>query len=94
MTHGPLTIKRLLGTPEDTTWEGVQGVADWSPKFPKWKRKNLHALFPQMSKEGVDLMEVLYTAIRVHLRAADVGVRPAASYFSTRGSEAPLLCRH
>ena len=34
-------IFRLLGTPNETIWQGVQQLPDFKAEFPKWKPKNL-----------------------------------------------------
>ena len=34
-------IFRLLGTPNESIWQGVQQLPDFKAEFPKWKPKNL-----------------------------------------------------
>ena len=50
---------RTLGTPNETTWPGVEQLKEFKKDFPKWKTQNLHTIVPQLEEEGVDLLEVI-----------------------------------
>ncbi|TDH65940.1 hypothetical protein CCR75_006534 [Bremia lactucae] len=50
-------IFQTFGTPNETTWPGVTKLRDYAPTFPKWRKKNLEDLFPQLDSYGLDLME-------------------------------------
>ncbi|KAI9004149.1 kinase-like domain-containing protein [Gaertneriomyces semiglobifer] len=52
-------IFRLLGTPTDDTWPGVQLLPDWKPSFPMWRRQNLDTIFTDLEPEGVQLLSEL-----------------------------------
>ncbi|KAG9063864.1 Cyclin-dependent kinase 2 [Linnemannia hyalina] len=52
-------IFKILGTPNETVWPGVSSLKDWNPEFPKWQRKDLRTLVPNLDDEGLDLLEQL-----------------------------------
>jgi len=51
-------IFRVLGTPDESSWPGVTQLRDYAPTFPKWRKKPLKELFPQLEPEGLHLLEV------------------------------------
>eukprot|EP00754_Rhynchopus_humris_P022714 Rhum_TRINITY_DN14800_c5_g1::Rhum_TRINITY_DN14800_c5_g1_i3::g.121185::m.121185 len=55
------SIFRLLGTPDETTWPGVTSLPDYKPVFPKWARKKLKDVLPEVEPLGVDLLCGLLT---------------------------------
>lgn len=34
-------IFQVLGTPSETTWQGVEGMPCWQPHFPQWHARDL-----------------------------------------------------
>ncbi|KAE8880167.1 Cyclin-dependent kinase 2 [Phytophthora fragariae] len=50
-------IFMTLGTPNEASWPGVTKLRDYAPTFPKWKRKDLRELFPQLEESGLNLLE-------------------------------------
>ncbi|KAI9004246.1 Cyclin-dependent kinase 3 [Gaertneriomyces sp. JEL0708] len=52
-------IFRILGTPNENHWEGVQYLPDWAPTFPQWRRQSFEKIFPTLDEEGRDLLEQL-----------------------------------
>ncbi|EGZ27653.1 hypothetical protein PHYSODRAFT_554092 [Phytophthora sojae] len=50
-------IFRTLGTPNESSWPGVTKLRDYAPTFPKWKRKDLRELFPNLEESGLHLLE-------------------------------------
>ncbi|EEY68005.1 cell division protein kinase, putative [Phytophthora infestans T30-4] len=50
-------IFRSFGTPNEATWPGVTKLRDYAPTFPKWKKKNMRELFPQLDESGLNLLE-------------------------------------
>ena len=50
---------RVLGTPTNAEWEGVEELPDYKTAFPKWKPKNLKDLLPEMEPAGIDLLQVM-----------------------------------
>ncbi|CEG41813.1 cmgc cdk cdc2 protein kinase [Plasmopara halstedii] len=50
-------IFQTFGTPNEMTWPGVTKLRDYAPTFPKWKRKNMRELFPQLDESGLNLLE-------------------------------------
>uniref|UniRef100_A0A0G4GP52 Cyclin-dependent kinase 2 homolog n=1 Tax=Chromera velia CCMP2878 TaxID=1169474 RepID=A0A0G4GP52_9ALVE len=58
-------IFKLLGTPDEKRWPGIDQLPDWKPTFPNWKvpdvREKLLAryppeLYPQVGFAGIDLL--------------------------------------
>ena len=59
-------IFRLLGTPNETLWQGVSQLPDFKTNFPKWQPKPLREAVPQtdrLNDAGLDLVKqmLLYT---------------------------------
>ena len=52
-------IFRLLGTPNESSWPGVTSLQDWNSSFPVWPALNVRACVPELSDEGLDLLEQL-----------------------------------
>ncbi|GAB9465701.1 Cyclin-dependent kinase 2 [Globisporangium polare] len=50
-------IFRTLGTPDESVWPGVTKLRDYASTFPKWRKKELASLFPQLDNNGLDLLE-------------------------------------
>ena len=52
-------IFRLLGTPNENLWQGVQQLPDFKAEFPKWKPKNLREVVQhpeRLNDAGLDLI--------------------------------------
>lgn len=52
-----LFLYRLLGTPNDLVWPGVQKLRDWHD-YPQWQPQNLARAVPDMDPKGLDLLKV------------------------------------
>ncbi|KAM5216637.1 cyclin-dependent kinase 3 isoform 1-T3 [Hipposideros larvatus] len=52
-------IFRTLGTPSEATWPGVTQLPDYKSSFPKWTRKGLEEIVPNLGQEGRDLLTQL-----------------------------------
>jgi len=50
-------IFRTLGTPDETTWPGVEQLKEFKRDFPKWKPQKLRTIIPQLDDEGIELLE-------------------------------------
>ncbi|KAF8590269.1 Pkinase-domain-containing protein [Ramaria rubella] len=50
-------IFRILGTPNENTWPGVQGLPDYKPTFPNWSATDLAQVVPPLDKDGIDLLK-------------------------------------
>ncbi|RLN55065.1 hypothetical protein BBJ29_006416 [Phytophthora kernoviae] len=50
-------IFRTMGTPNEASWPGVTKLRDYAPTFPKWKKKDMKELFPQLDANGLSLLE-------------------------------------
>eukprot|EP01033_Poteriospumella_lacustris_P007768 gene7768-5587_t len=53
-------IFRVLGTPTNDTWRDVEDLPNYQPLFPKWPAQKLELLVPQMSPEGIDLLDRIF----------------------------------
>lgn len=50
-------IFELLGTPSPETWNGLAGLPNYSPKFPKYRPKEFESAFPDIEdKLALDLL--------------------------------------
>lgn len=52
-------IFQITGTPNEENWPNATKLPEYKFTFPQWKQKNLIELFPQLDKEGLDLIEKL-----------------------------------
>ncbi|KAM7067121.1 cyclin-dependent kinase 3 isoform 2-T2 [Molossus nigricans] len=84
-------IFRTLGTPCEATWPGVTQLPDYKGSFPKWTRKGLEDVVPNLEPEGKDLL--------MQLLQYDPGQRISAKgalahpyFLSTRTSPSPHQC--
>ncbi|ETI43935.1 CMGC/CDK/CDC2 protein kinase [Phytophthora nicotianae CJ01A1] len=50
-------IFRTFGTPNEATWPGVTKLRDYASTFPKWRKKDMRELFPQLDESGLNLLE-------------------------------------
>jgi cyclin-dependent kinase len=48
----------LLGTPNETTWPGVQTLPDYKPGFPQWSAKEIGSQVQNSNSVSVDLIAV------------------------------------
>ncbi|XP_005407520.1 PREDICTED: cyclin-dependent kinase 3 isoform X2 [Chinchilla lanigera] len=84
-------IFRTLGTPSEDTWPGVTQLPDYKGTFPKWTRKGLEEIVPNLESEGKDLLMQLLQydpSQRISAKAA-----LAHPYFSSvEPSPAPCRC--
>lgn len=51
-------IFRTLGTPSEATWPGVTQLPDYKGSFPKWTKKGLEEMVPNLEPTGKDLLMV------------------------------------
>ena len=54
-------IFQTMGTPSEDVWPGVSKLPDYKYTFPQWKSKPFAELFPNLDKEGIDLLSKLLT---------------------------------
>ncbi|URE25589.1 splicing factor U2AF [Musa troglodytarum] len=50
-----LYIFRLLGTPTEEVWPGVERLSNWH-EYPKWSPKSLSSAVPNLDADGLDLL--------------------------------------
>ncbi|XP_032945523.1 cyclin-dependent kinase 3 isoform X2 [Rhinolophus ferrumequinum] len=84
-------IFRTLGTPSEATWPGVTQLPDYKGSFPKWTRKELEEIVPNLEPQGRDLlMQLLQYDPSQRISAKTALAHP---YFSsTEISPAPHHC--
>ncbi|KAM6317691.1 cyclin-dependent kinase 3 [Podargus strigoides] len=49
-------IFRTLGTPTEATWPGVTQLPYYKEDFPRWARKEMKKIVPNLDKDGRDLL--------------------------------------
>ncbi|XP_074703758.1 cyclin-dependent kinase 3-like isoform X1 [Strix aluco] len=49
-------IFRTLGTPTEVTWPGVTQLPDYKGTFPRWTRKEMEEIVPNLDRDGRDLL--------------------------------------
>lgn len=50
-------VFKILGTPTDSVWPGVDAFKHWNPEFPKWTAVDLASVVPQLGPDGIDLLK-------------------------------------
>ena len=48
-------IFRMLGTPTEQSWPGINQLPDFKPSFPKWPTQKMARACPQLDAQGLDL---------------------------------------
>ena len=56
-----MRIFEKCGTPSNATWEGVECYPHFM-KFPQWPRRSVGRMFPQLDKNGRDLLDRMLTS--------------------------------
>lgn len=56
-------VCRILGTPNNDVWPGVEELPDFKPNFPRWNGKQLSQVIPKLGNSGCDLAKVHDSAI-------------------------------
>lgn len=51
-------IFRTLGTPTEVTWPGVTQLPDYKRNFPRWAKKEMKEIVPNLDRDGRDLLVV------------------------------------
>ena len=54
-------IYRILGTPTNVIWPGVEEMPDFKPNFPQWAGKPLTQVVPKLGELGCDALKVCVT---------------------------------
>ena len=52
------SVCRILGTPTNSTWPGVQDLPDFKANFPQWAEKPLIQVIPKLGAQGCDALKV------------------------------------
>ncbi|XP_074871006.1 cyclin-dependent kinase 3 isoform X3 [Carettochelys insculpta] len=52
-------IFRTLGTPTEAAWPGVTQLPDYKGNFPRWARKEMKEIVPNLDRDGRDLLAQL-----------------------------------
>ncbi|XP_071309048.1 cyclin-dependent kinase 3 isoform X2 [Agelaius tricolor] len=79
-------IFRTLGTPTEVTWPGVTQLPDYKGSFPRWPRKEMKDIVPNLDRDGRDLLTLLLydPSKRISAKAA-----LSHQYFLCRNSGSP-----
>ncbi len=56
-----MAIFRVLGTPSNDVWPGVEALRDFNRSVPNWPPKPLHRVFHALPPQGLDLLHRLLT---------------------------------
>ncbi|KAJ7065279.1 Pkinase-domain-containing protein [Mycena amicta] len=54
-------IFRILGTPNEECWPGVQNLSDFKSTFPQWSAQDLDDVVTGLDEDGLDLMMAMLT---------------------------------
>jgi len=56
-------IFRTLGTPDETTWPGINRLPDYKSCFPRWEKQSLNMFVPPLAKalDGLQLLKECLT---------------------------------
>lgn len=67
-------VFEIMGTPNNSTWEGVESLPDYSADtFPGFKPQNLQSFVPSLCPSGLDLLEkmlVMNPSLRISAKEA------------------------
>lgn len=51
-------IMKIMGTPTESTWPGVNDLPDYKSNFPVWKGEDLNITAPKLDAQGIDLLKM------------------------------------
>ncbi|KAF7309499.1 Pkinase-domain-containing protein [Mycena indigotica] len=54
-------IFKILGTPNEESWPGVQQLSDFKSTFPQWSPQVLETVVSQLDTSGIDLLAAMLT---------------------------------
>ncbi|TFY77379.1 hypothetical protein EWM64_g6632 [Hericium alpestre] len=54
-------IFRVLGTPNEDVWPGVNQLPDYKPTFPQWSVTDLAEQVPYLDRVGIDMLKQMLT---------------------------------
>ncbi|XP_039937270.1 cyclin-dependent kinase 3 isoform X2 [Hirundo rustica] len=80
-------IFRTLGTPTEVTWPGVTQLPDYKSSFPRWPRKEMKDIVPNLDRDGRDLL----TQLLLYDPSKRISAKAALNhqYFLCRNSGSP-----
>ncbi|NXY62405.1 CDK3 kinase, partial [Callaeas wilsoni] len=80
-------IFRTLGTPTEVTWPGVTQLPDYKGSFPRWPRKEMKDIVPNLDRDGRDLL----TQLLLYDPSKRISAKAALNhqYFLCRNSGSP-----
>ncbi|KAM4890450.1 cyclin-dependent kinase 3 isoform 2-T2 [Sylvia borin] len=80
-------IFRTLGTPTEVTWPGVTQLPDYNGSFPRWPRKEMKDIVPNLDRDGRDLL----TQLLLYDPSKRISAKAALNhqYFLCRNSGSP-----
>ncbi|XP_039246275.1 cyclin-dependent kinase 3 isoform X2 [Pipra filicauda] len=80
-------IFRTLGTPTEVTWPGVTQLPDYKGSFPRWPKKEMKDIVPNLDRDGRDLL----TQLLLYDPSKRISAKAALNhqYFLSRSSGTP-----
>ncbi|NWR31814.1 CDK3 kinase, partial [Tachuris rubrigastra] len=80
-------IFRILGTPTEVTWPGVTQLPDYKGSFPRWPKKEMKDIVPNLDRDGRDLL----TQLLLYDPSKRISAKAALNhqYFLCRSSGTP-----
>ncbi|XP_027763371.1 cyclin-dependent kinase 3 isoform X2 [Empidonax traillii] len=80
-------IFRILGTPTEVTWPGVTQLPDYKGSFPRWPKKEMKDVVPNLDRDGRDLL----TQLLLYDPSKRISAKAALNhqYFLCRSSGTP-----
>jgi hypothetical protein len=52
------SLFRMVGTPNDETWPGVESFDNWNDEFPCWFSKRMQDACPKIPTDALNLLSV------------------------------------
>ncbi|KAJ7769396.1 kinase-like domain-containing protein [Mycena metata] len=50
-------IFRIMGTPNELSWPGIEALPDYKPTFPQWSAQELARVVPTLDEDGLDILQ-------------------------------------
>eukprot|EP00658_Telonema_sp_P-2_P053471 TRINITY_DN4201_c0_g1_i2.p1 TRINITY_DN4201_c0_g1~~TRINITY_DN4201_c0_g1_i2.p1 ORF type:complete len:311 (+),score=40.89 TRINITY_DN4201_c0_g1_i2:164-1096(+) len=52
-------IFKTMGTPDEKVWPGISELPEMNNMFPKWYKRDLYEIIPQVEENGIRLLEMM-----------------------------------
>ncbi|KAJ7032807.1 kinase-like domain-containing protein [Mycena alexandri] len=50
-------IFRIMGTPNELSWPGIEALPDYKPTFPQWSAQDLARVVSALDEDGLDMLQ-------------------------------------